>query len=74
MIAFTAASQLLTSLVFLTDMKFRAAYTTPELRVYDERFQKQWQRRWGFLLIDQQLSIQDIGENPALLHISLKSI
>ena len=73
-IAFTAASQLLTSLVFVTDTNFRAAYITPQLCVYDERFQKQWQRRWDFLLIDQQLSIQDIGDNPALLHTALKDI
>ena len=72
LIAFTAAPQVSQSLVFMTDSAFRAAYTTPQWRVYDEHFQKQWQRKWEFLLVDQQLSIQDIGDNPALLHISLK--
>ena len=73
-IAFTGAHEvnILSSLVYMTDLQFRTAYTAPQLRVYDEQFQKQWQRRWNFLLVDQQLSIQDIGENPALLLISLK--
>ena len=73
-IAFTAASQVLKNLVFMTDLKFRIAYTAPQLREYDELFQKQWQKRWDFLLVDQQLSIQEIGDNPALLHISMKDI
>ena len=73
-IAFTDAPQMFQSLLFWTDSRFRAAYTTPQLHVYDEHFQKQWQTRWEFLLVDQQLSIQDIGDNPALLYISLKDI
>ena len=72
LIAFTAAPQVLNSLVFMTDSKFRAAYTTPQLPLYDEHFQKQWQQKWDSLLVDQQLTFQDIGDNPALLHISLK--
>ena len=71
-IAFAGAHEVLNSLVYSTDSQFRAAYTTPQLRVYDAYFQKQWQRKWNFLLIDQQLGIQDIADNPALLHISLK--
>ena len=74
LIAFTAAPQVLHSLVFMTDLQFRAAHTTPQLRVYDEHFQKQWQKQWDFLLVDQQLSIRDIGDDPALLHISLRDI
>ena len=70
LIVSTAAPQVLYSLVFMTDSKFRAAYTTPELGVYDEQFQKQWH----FLLVDQQQSIQDIGDDPALLHISLRDV
>ena len=71
-LALIGVPQVVNSLVFMTDSKFTAAYTVPQLRVYGEHFQKQWQRRWDFLLVDQQLSIQDIGDNPALLHISLK--
>ena len=73
-IAFTSANEVLSGLVSMTDSQFRAAYTTPQLRMYDDHFQKQWQRRWDFLLVDQQLSIQDISDNPALLLISLKDI
>ena len=73
-LAFTGAHDVVSSLVSMTDSKFRAAYTKPQLRVYDEHFQKQWQRKWDYLLVDQQLSIQDIGDDPALLHISLKDI
>ena len=69
-IAFTGAHDVVNRLVNMTDSKFRAAYTAPHLRVYDEHFQKQWQTKWNFLLDDQQLSIQDIADNPALLHIS----
>ena len=57
------------TLMSRTDAGFRATYTTPQLGVYDEHFQKQWQSRWDFLLVDQQLSIQDIADNPDLLHI-----
>ena len=61
------------SLMVKTNASFRATYTTPQLGVYDEQFQKQWQRRWKFLLVDQQLSIQDIADNPDLLGITLKT-
>ena len=75
LLAFTAAPQVIPSLLSLTDAKFRAAHTTPQLPVYDEHFQKQWQRRWEFLLVDQQLSIQDIAnQGPALLQIPFKDI
>ena len=59
-------------LMSMTDSKFRAMYTRPKLRVYEEHYQKQWQQRWNFLLVDQQLSIQDIADNPELLRIPLK--
>ena len=72
-ITFTGAHEVLNSLVSMTDSQFRATYTTPQLRVYDKHFQKQWQRRWNFLLVDQQVDIQVIADNPALLHISLKN-
>ena len=62
----------ISSLMKMTDTKFRAVYTRPQLRVHDEHFKKQWQRRWDFLLVDQQLSIQDIADNPELLRIPLK--
>lgn len=39
------------------------------LSAYDEHFVKQWQKRWTFLLVDQQLSIQDITDHPALLQV-----
>ena len=68
-VTFTAS---IGSLMVKTDASFRAVYTTPQLGVYDEHFQKQWQRRWDFLLVDQQLRIQDIADNPDLLHVPLK--
>ena len=71
-IAFAGAHEVVNSLVYMTDSKFRAAHTRPQMHVYDEHFQKQWQQRWDLLLVDQQLSFQDIADNPALLHISLK--
>ena len=60
------------SLMSMTDTKFRAMYTRPQLRVFNEHFQKEWQQRWDSLLVDQQLSIQDIADNPELLRIPLK--
>ena len=72
LIAFTAAPQVFQSLLFCTDLQFRARHTAPGLNLYDEHFQKQWQQQWNHLLVDQQLSIQDIAQNPTLLHISLK--
>ena len=58
--------------MIMNDAKFRATYARPQLLVYDEHFQKEWQQRWDFLLVDQQLSIQDIADNPELLRISLR--
>ena len=68
----TAFTGSIGSLMSVTDTKFRAANSRPQLRVYDEQFQKQWQQRWNFLRVAQQLSIQDIADNPELLQISLK--
>ena len=62
----------LSSFMVISDAKFRAMYTRPQLRVYDEHFQKQWQQRWDFLLVDRQLSIQDIADDPVLLRLPLK--
>ena len=62
----------LSSFMIISDTKFRAAYTRPQLRVYDEHFQQQWQQRWDFLLVDQQLSIEDIADDPDLLRMPLK--
>lgn len=73
-IAFSDARDILSSLVAMTDPQFRAAYSEPQLRVYDEQFQKQWQTRWDFLLTDQQLSAQDIANNPDMLRVSLKDM
>ena len=72
LIAFTGAHEVVNSLVFMTDSKFREAYTAPHLHMYDEHFQKEWQQRWDFLLVDQQLIIQDIADDPELLRIPLK--
>ena len=66
-IDFTAAHEVIGRVVDLTDSRFRAKYGRPQMRVYDDHFQKQWQRRWDSLLIDQQLSIQDIADNPDVL-------
>ena len=71
-IVFSAADEIISSLTLLTDSKFKAKYTAPSLRVYDNHFQQQWQKRWNFLLVDQQLSVQDIAKHPALLQIPLK--
>lgn len=71
-IAFTGAHDVLNGLVFMTDSRFKAVYTAPHLRVYDEHFQTLWQMRWNSVLVDQQLSVQDIADNPNILHISAK--
>ena len=68
-LAFNAAHDVINSLASLTDAQFTAKYRASGMRMYDERFQKQWQKRWHFLLIDQQLSIPDIADHPDLLHI-----
>ena len=68
-VTFTAS---IATLMSRTDASFRAMYTTPQLREYDEHFQKQWQTRWDFLLVDQQLSIQDIADIPDLLRVPVK--
>ena len=73
-IAFTGAHDVLNGLVFMTDSRFRAVYTSPHLRVYDEHFQTLWQMRWNSLLVDQQLSFQDIADNPDVLRISAKDM
>ena len=70
-LTFTAVCKITGSLTTMTDTEFRGAYTRTQLRVYDEHFQKEWQRRWDCLLVDQQLSIQDIADNPDLLRILL---
>ena len=62
----------LASIMITTDTKFRAVYTGPQLRVYDEHFPKEWQRRWDFLLVGQQLSIQDIADDPGLWRVPWK--
>ena len=61
------------SVMCLNDDKFRAVYIRPQLRVYDQHYQKEWQQRWKFLLVDQQLSIQDIADDPDLLQVPLKA-
>lgn len=73
-IKFSAAHECVSSLYSSTDSKFTATYTPPEsaaFGVYDVHFQKQWQKRWHYLLIDQRLSIQDIGRHAADLQINL---
>ncbi len=58
-----------------TDSVFRARYSplkSAALGLYDLHFQKQWQKRWHYLFVDQQLSIQDIGRHDAVVQISLK--
>ena len=72
--AFPGAREVVGHLVSIADSRFRAAYMTLQFHGYDKCFQKQWQQRWDLLLVDQQLSIQDIADNPALLHIPLKDI
>ena len=71
-IAFTGVHDVISSLADSTDTQFRARYTAPVMRVYDEHFQQQWQQRWDFLLDGQQLSVQDIADHPLVLQASLK--
>ena len=71
-IAFTGVHNVISSLADYTDTQFRARYTAPVMRVYDEQFQQQWQQRWDFLLDGQQLSVQDIAAHPLVLQASLK--
>ena len=71
-IAFTGAHQVVGSLTDENDAQFRAKYTAPGLSAYDERFCEQWQKQWTFLLVDQQLRIQEVADHPALLRIHLK--
>jgi len=76
-INFSAAHEVVGSLCSKTDSKFTATYTPPEsaaFGVYDVHFQKQWQKRWHYLLVDQQLSIQDIGRHAAVLQIDLDTL
>ena len=76
-INFSAAREVVRSLYSNTDSNFTASYSPPEssaLGVYDLHFQKQWQKRWHYLLIDQQLSIQDIGRHAAVLQIDLDTL
>jgi len=76
-IKFSAAHEVVGSLYSKTDSNFRATYGPPEssaLGVYDLHFQKQWQRRWHYLLVDQRLSIQDIGRHAAVLQIDLDTL
>ncbi len=73
----SAAHQVVGSLCSMTDAKFRGTYTPPEsaaLGVYDVHFQKQWQKRWHYLLVGLQLSIQDIGRHAAVLQIDLDTL
>lgn len=74
---FSAVHEVAVSLYSVSDAKFRAIYSPPEssaLDVYDVHFQKQWQKRWHYLLVDQQLSIQDIGRHAAVLQIDLDTL
>ena len=76
-IKFSAAHEVVCSLYSKTDFNFTAAYTPPEsaaFGVYDLHFQKQWQQRWHYLRVDQQLSIQDIGRHAAVLQIDLDTL
>lgn len=72
-IAFTGPRDVINSLASMSDVQFTARYRprAPQMHVYDKHFQKQWQKRWELLLVDQQLSIQYIADNPDVLHISL---
>ena len=66
---------LLSRLVARTDSVFRARYNplkSAALGLYDLHFQKQWQKRWHYLLVDQQLYIQDIGRHDVVVQISLR--
>ena len=72
LIAFNGAHEVVSSLVSMTDSQFRAVNTKPQLHVYDEFFRKHWHRRWDFLVVHEQLSIQDIADNPEQLRIPLK--
>ena len=76
-IKFSAVHELVSSLYSRTDASFRATYSPPEssaLGVYDLHFQKQWQKRWHYLRVDQQLSIQDIGRHAAVLQTDLDTL
>lgn len=74
---FSAAHEGVGSMCFKTDSHFTATYTPPEsaaFGVYGVHTQKQWQKRWHYLLIDQQLSIQDIDRHAAVLQIDLDTL
>lgn len=76
-INFSAAHEAVGSMCFKTDSHFTATYTPPEsaaFGVYGVHTQKQWQKRWHYLLIDQQLSIQDIDRHAAVLQIDLDTL
>ena len=70
-IAVTTAHYVVGSLVHLSDAKFAAEHRAPQMSLYDEQFNKAWLNRWKFLLIDQQLSIQEIADQPAVLQVAL---
>lgn len=77
MINLSAAHEVVGSMCSKADAQFTPIYTPPEsaaFGVYDVHFQKQWQKRWHYLLVDQQLSIQDIGRHAAVLHIDLNTL
>lgn len=76
-INFSAVREVVGSLYSRTDAGFRATYSPPEssaLGVDDLHFQKHWQKRWHYLRVDQQLSIQDIGRHAAVLQIDLNTL
>ncbi len=74
---FPAVDEVVGSLYSRNDAGFRATYSPLEsssLGVYDLHFQKQWQKRWHYLRVDQQLSIQDIGRHAAVLQIDFDTL
>ena len=67
---FSGAHHVITNLVSITDLAFRASYTPPALsplRSHDTQYQQEWQYRWGFLLQDQEVSVQSTAAHSLVL-------